>query len=50
MPQSPILFNDSILENIRIENPNASDEAIIKAAKLANAHEFILEMEMVIKQ
>ena len=45
VPQSPILFNNSILENIRIGNPNASEEAIIKAAKLANAHEFILEME-----
>lgn len=45
VPQSPILFNNSILENIRIGNPNASDEAIIEAAKLANAHEFILEME-----
>lgn len=45
VPQSPILFNNSILENIRIGNPNASEEAIINAAKLANAHKFISEME-----
>ena len=45
VPQSPILFNNSILENIRIGNPNASKEEIINAAKLANAHEFILKME-----
>ena len=45
VPQSPILFNQTILENIRIGNPNASDNNVIEAAKLANAHEFILEME-----
>ena len=45
VPQSPILFNNSIVENIRIGNPNASDEAIIKAAKLANAHEFISKLK-----
>ena len=45
VPQSPILFNQTILENIRIGNSNASDKDVIEAAKLANAHEFILEME-----
>ena len=45
VPQSPILFNNTILENIRLGNPNASDEAIMNAAKQANAHKFISELE-----
>jgi subfamily B ATP-binding cassette protein MsbA len=44
VPQSPILFNQTVLENIRIGNSNASVEDVIEAAKLANAHEFILKM------
>ena len=45
VPQSPILFNNTILENIRLGNPNASEEAIMNAAKQANAHKFISELE-----
>jgi subfamily B ATP-binding cassette protein MsbA len=45
VPQSPILFNNTILENIRVGNPNASEEAIMNAAKQANAHKFISELE-----
>ena len=45
VPQSPILFNNSILENIRLGNPRATEEEIINAAKLANAHSFISEMK-----
>lgn len=36
------LFNRTIAENIRIGKPDASDEEIIRAAKLAEAHEFIM--------
>lgn len=39
--QEVILFNTSVLENIRIGNRNASDEEVIEAAKLANCHEFV---------
>ena len=39
--QESILFNDSILNNIRIGNLDASKEDIIEASKEANAHEFI---------
>jgi subfamily B ATP-binding cassette protein MsbA len=39
------LFNLSILDNIRYGNPQASKEEVIKAAKLANAHKFITELE-----
>lgn len=35
------LFNRSIAENIRIGRPEATDEEVIAAAKLAEAHEFI---------
>lgn len=41
--QESILFNDTILNNIRIGNLEASKEAIIEASKEANAHEFIQE-------
>ncbi|MEL7313888.1 MAG: ABC transporter ATP-binding protein [Cyanobacteria bacterium J06559_3] len=39
--QDVFLFNDTILENIRIGNPTASREAIVAAAKAARCHEFI---------
>ena len=39
--QDVTLFNNSILENIRIGNLNASDEEVINAAKLANCMDFI---------
>jgi ATP-binding cassette subfamily C protein CydD len=41
VPQNPYLFNDSVLENIRLGKPDASEAEIIAAAKLAHAHEFI---------
>ena len=39
--QDTYLFTDSIKENIRYGRLNATDDEIIEAAKLANAHEFI---------
>ena len=42
--QDPILFNDTILRNIGYANSKASREAIMDAAKTANAHEFILAL------
>lgn len=41
IPQTPYLYNVSIKDNIRYGKPSASDEEIIEAAKLANAHVFI---------
>ncbi|MGL6199562.1 MAG: ABC transporter ATP-binding protein [Lachnospiraceae bacterium] len=38
--QDVTLFNNTILENIRIGNPNATDKEVIAAAKLANVDEF----------
>ena len=43
--QEPILFNDSIYNNIKLGNLIATKEEIISAAKIANAHEFILDTE-----
>ena len=40
--QETILFNDTIEENIRYGTPDATHEQIVAAAKLANAHEFIM--------
>ena len=42
VPQDPILFHRSIMENIRYAKPEATDEEVIEAAKLANAHDFII--------
>ena len=43
--QEPILFNDSIANNIRLGKENATEEEIIEAAKVANAHNFIIQKE-----
>lgn len=39
--QNVILFNNTIMENIRVGRKNATDEDVIKAAKTANCHDFI---------
>jgi ABC-type multidrug transport system fused ATPase/permease subunit len=42
--QEPLLFNDTVKHNIRFGRLDATDEEIVEAAKLANAHEFIEEL------
>ena len=44
--QESILFNDTIFNNIAFGIPDASEEAVIRAAKVANAHDFILQTEL----
>jgi len=44
VPQHPVLFSSDVWHNIRYGDPTASDEAVIKAAKLAHAHEFIEQL------
>ena len=39
--QDVTLFDNTIMENIRIGNPKASDEEVLKAAKVANCDEFV---------
>jgi len=42
VPQDPILFHRTLAENIAYGRPDAATEEISRAARLANAHEFIL--------
>jgi subfamily B ATP-binding cassette protein MsbA len=41
VPQEVLLFNDTIKNNIRYGRTTATDEGVVAAAKVANAHEFI---------
>lgn len=41
VPQDPVLFHRSLLENIRYARPDATEEEVIEAAKRAHCHEFI---------
>src|SRR5260370_35362622 len=41
VPQDTVLFNDSILYNIRYGRPEAGDAEVIEAARAAHIHEFI---------
>lgn len=43
--QESILFNDTVAKNIAFAMPDAKEEDIIQAAKIANAHDFIMELE-----
>ena len=42
--QESVLFNDTIKNNLLIGNPQATDDDILRAAKVANAYEFIEKM------
>ena len=41
VPQDPTLFTGTVAENIRYADPDASDEAVRRAGRMANAHAFI---------
>lgn len=43
--QEPILFNDTVFNNIAFGKQNVTEADVINAAKVANAHEFINNME-----
>jgi len=43
--QESILFNDSVFNNIAFGLQGISEEQVMEAAKIANAHEFIKDME-----
>lgn len=42
--QDVALFNTTVIENIKLAKPSASQEEVEKAAKLAHAHEFIIDL------
>lgn len=43
--QESVLFNDSVYNNILMGNPDATEEQVMEAAKIANAHEFIIQLQ-----
>ena len=45
VPQYPVLFDDTVYNNILIARPNATKDEIEAAAKMAYAHDFILELD-----
>lgn len=45
VPQQPVLFNESIEDNLRVGQPDATHEAIEAAARKAYAHEFITKLD-----
>ncbi len=44
VPQDPFLFSGTIADNIRFGSPDAPDSAVEEAARLANAHQFIVAL------
>ena len=44
VPQDPLLFSGTISDNIALTNPEASSEAIVSAARIAAAHDFIMQL------
>lgn len=44
VPQDPLLFSGTVNDNIALADPDADSEAIVRAARLACAHEFIMEL------
>jgi ATP-binding cassette subfamily B protein len=44
VPQDPLMFSGSVADNIALGDPEASSEAIVEAARMACAHDFIMEM------
>ena len=44
VPQEPLLFTGTIAENIALTDPDASSDSIVAAARMACAHDFIMEL------
>ena len=44
VPQEPLLFAGTVAENIALADPDATSDAIVEAASLACAHDFIMEL------
>ena len=45
VPQDPLLFSGSVSKNISLIQPEANNDEIVKAAKLAEAHDFIMNLD-----
>ena len=44
VPQEPLLFAGSVNDNIALTNPEASSDDIVNASKIADAHDFIMQL------
>jgi ATP-binding cassette subfamily B protein len=44
VPQDPVVFGTTVLENIRYGRPDASEADVLVAAKLASAHDFVMAL------
>lgn len=44
VPQDPLLFSGTVSKNIALTDPDANSDAIVKAAKIAGAHDFIMQL------
>ena len=44
VPQDPLLFSGTISENIALTAPDSTSDAIVRAARIAGAHDFIMEL------
>tara|TARA_Y100001968_G_scaffold180552_1_gene165384 strand:- start:1388 stop:4336 length:2949 start_codon:yes stop_codon:yes gene_type:complete len=45
VPQEPLLFKGSVSENIALNDPESESDEIVKVAKIADAHDFIMELK-----
>jgi ATP-binding cassette subfamily B protein len=45
VPQDPVLFHRNLRENIRYGKPDATEEEVLKASKMAKCHEFIMRLD-----
>ncbi len=45
VPQEPLLFAGTINDNIALTDPDSASNEIVKASKIANAHDFIMELQ-----
>tara|TARA_B100000579_G_scaffold437115_1_gene465241 strand:+ start:1472 stop:4390 length:2919 start_codon:yes stop_codon:yes gene_type:complete len=46
VPQDPLLFSGTVSENIALTDPDLTSDEIVRAAKIADAHDFIMELPM----
>lgn len=46
VPQNPFMFQSSIMENVRIARPSATNSEVIKAMEMAHVHEFVNELPL----
>lgn len=46
VPQDPLLFAGSVSDNISLTDPECDSDDIVKASKIANAHDFVMSLPL----